>query len=70
MKNLFFSRPDLDSLSPQNIRENCRRAFAAGSAIGIPKIIEPTDMDMLAGDVVVGAYNRNRIRNLNRFEKI
>lgn len=43
-------RPDLiefDSLSPHDVRGNCKKAFDAGEALGIPRVIEPTDMDVL-----------------------
>ncbi|XP_018320428.1 EH domain-binding protein 1 [Agrilus planipennis] len=44
-------RPDLidfDSLSPHDVKGNCKKAFDAGDAIGIPRVIEPSDMNMLA----------------------
>lgn len=39
---------DFDSLSPHNIQDNCKLAFDAAESIGIPKVIEPTDMVILA----------------------
>lgn len=39
---------DFDSLSPHNVKENCKKAFDAGDILGIPRVIEPSDMDMLA----------------------
>ncbi|XP_063245099.1 EH domain-binding protein 1-like isoform X2 [Bacillus rossius redtenbacheri] len=44
-------RPDLiefDSLSSHDIKGNCKKAFDAGEALGIPRVIEPADMDVLA----------------------
>lgn len=40
---------DFNSLSPHNVKENCKKAFDAGDQLGIPRVIEPSDMDMLAG---------------------
>ncbi|XP_014209545.1 EH domain-binding protein 1 isoform X2 [Copidosoma floridanum] len=43
-------RPDLidfDSLLPHDVKGNCKRAFDAGEALGIPRVIEPADMDIL-----------------------
>ncbi|PNF35624.1 hypothetical protein B7P43_G01880 [Cryptotermes secundus] len=43
-------RPDLvefDSLSPHDVKGNCKKAFDAGEALGIPRVIEPADMDVL-----------------------
>lgn len=42
---------DLDSLSPHDVKGNCRKAFDAGDILGIPRVIEPSDMDMLAGTI-------------------
>ncbi|XP_076263621.1 EH domain-binding protein 1-like isoform X1 [Rhynchophorus ferrugineus] len=39
---------DFDSLSPHDIKLNCKTAFEAGEQLGIPKVIEPSDMHMLA----------------------
>ncbi|XP_043258765.1 EH domain-binding protein 1 isoform X3 [Colletes gigas] len=43
-------RPDLidiDSLLPHDVKGNCKKAFDAGEALGIPRVIEPADMDIL-----------------------
>ncbi|KAL0273514.1 UNVERIFIED_CONTAM: hypothetical protein PYX00_006151 [Menopon gallinae] len=43
-------RPDLidyDSLLPHDIKGNCKKAFDAGEALGISKVIEPAAMDVL-----------------------
>ncbi|XP_065161389.1 EH domain-binding protein 1 isoform X1 [Atheta coriaria] len=48
---LHHFRPDLidfDSLSSHNVRGNCKSAFDAAESLGIPRVIEPSDMDMLA----------------------
>uniref|UniRef100_A0A6P7FFG3 EH domain-binding protein 1 n=1 Tax=Diabrotica virgifera virgifera TaxID=50390 RepID=A0A6P7FFG3_DIAVI len=42
--------PDLiefNSLSPHDVKGNCKKAFDAGDRLGIPRVIEPTDMHML-----------------------
>ncbi|KAK5640350.1 hypothetical protein RI129_011161 [Pyrocoelia pectoralis] len=39
---------DFDSLSPHEVRANCKKAFDAADTLGIPRVIEPSDMDMLA----------------------
>jgi len=47
---LHHFRPDLvefDSLSPHDVKGNCKKAFDAGEALGIPRVIEPADMDVL-----------------------
>nr|CAD7392439.1 unnamed protein product [Timema cristinae] len=44
-------RPDLvefESLSPHDVKGNCKKAFDAGEALGISRVIEPADMDVLA----------------------
>lgn len=44
-------RPDLldfESLSPHDIKGNNKIAFDAGEALGISRVIEPADMDLLA----------------------
>lgn len=44
-------RPDLidmNSLMPSDIVGNCKKAFDAGEKLGIPKVIEPSDMSLLA----------------------
>ncbi|XP_071574006.1 EH domain-binding protein 1 isoform X4 [Temnothorax nylanderi] len=43
-------RPDLmdvDSLLPHDVKGNCKKAFDAGETLGIPRVIEPADMDIL-----------------------
>ncbi|KAI4483929.1 hypothetical protein M0802_013189 [Mischocyttarus mexicanus] len=43
-------RPDLidiESLLPHDVKGNCKRAFDAGEVLGIPRVIEPADMDIL-----------------------
>ncbi|KAH1004093.1 EH domain-binding protein 1 isoform X3 [Dendroctonus ponderosae] len=39
---------NFDSLSPHDIKANCKIAFDAGDKLGIPRVIEPSDMHMLA----------------------
>ncbi|VEN63236.1 unnamed protein product [Callosobruchus maculatus] len=39
---------DFDSLSPHDVKGNCKVAFEAGDKLGIPRVIEPSDMHMLA----------------------
>lgn len=39
---------DFDSLSPHDIKANCKIAFDAGDKLGISRVIEPSDMHMLA----------------------
>lgn len=44
-------RPDLIDMStfiPSDIIGNCKKAFDAGEKLGIPKVIEPSDMSLLA----------------------
>uniref|UniRef100_T1EII1 Calponin-homology (CH) domain-containing protein n=1 Tax=Helobdella robusta TaxID=6412 RepID=T1EII1_HELRO len=44
-------RPDLinfDSLSPLDIKSNCKLAFDTAADLGIPKVLEPSDMVLLA----------------------
>ncbi|GBN78997.1 EH domain-binding protein 1 [Araneus ventricosus] len=44
-------RPDLinfESLSPHNIKDNCKKAFDAAESLGIPKVMEHSDMVILA----------------------
>uniref|UniRef100_A0A0A9WJL4 EH domain-binding protein 1 n=1 Tax=Lygus hesperus TaxID=30085 RepID=A0A0A9WJL4_LYGHE len=44
-------RPDLiefDGLTPHDVRGNCKKAFDAGEALGISRVIDPKDMDVLA----------------------
>ncbi|XP_017772923.1 PREDICTED: EH domain-binding protein 1 isoform X2 [Nicrophorus vespilloides] len=39
---------DIDSLNAHDVRGNCKKAFDAGDVLGIARVIEPSDMDMLA----------------------
>lgn len=44
-------RPDLidmNTLLPSDIIGNCKKAFEAGEKLGIPRVIEPSDMSLLA----------------------
>lgn len=44
-------RPDLidfDTLPSQDVRGNCKKAFDAGEQLGISRVIDPADMDVLA----------------------
>lgn len=50
---------DFNSLSPHNVKENCKKAFDAGDQLGIPRVIEPSDMDMLAGNKTVFSCNKS-----------
>lgn len=52
-KNDGFGFSDFNSLSPHNVKENCKKAFDAGDQLGIPRVIEPSDMDMLAGNICI-----------------
>lgn len=38
---------DLGSLSALDVKGNCKKAFDAGEILGIPRVIEPADMDIL-----------------------
>lgn len=38
---------ETDNLSAQNVRHNCKIAFDAGEVLGIPRVIDPADMDVL-----------------------
>lgn len=44
---IIFSS-EFESLLPHDIRGNCKKAFDAGEALGIPRVIEPADMAVLA----------------------
>uniref|UniRef100_A0A1Q3F311 Putative ca2+-binding actin-bundling protein n=1 Tax=Culex tarsalis TaxID=7177 RepID=A0A1Q3F311_CULTA len=46
--HFYPSLIDLSKLSPGNVIENCRTAFDAAEKLGIPRVIEPRDMNMLA----------------------
>uniref|UniRef100_A0A182QAA7 EH domain-binding protein 1 n=1 Tax=Anopheles farauti TaxID=69004 RepID=A0A182QAA7_9DIPT len=39
---------DMTKLTPGNVIENCRTAFDAAEKLGIPRVIEPRDMHLLA----------------------
>ncbi|CAL8110865.1 unnamed protein product [Orchesella dallaii] len=39
---------DFNKLSPHDIRGNCKTAFDAAESLGIPRVIEPSDMMLLA----------------------
>ncbi|KAL3285011.1 hypothetical protein HHI36_019139 [Cryptolaemus montrouzieri] len=39
---------NLESLTPHDVKGNCKKAFDAGDKLGIPRVIEPSDMHMLA----------------------
>lgn len=38
----------MSSLDPHDVMANCRKAFDAAESLGIPKVIEPRDMNVLA----------------------
>lgn len=38
---------DVDTLLPHDVKGNCKKAFDAGEGLGIPRVIEPADMDIL-----------------------
>ncbi|XP_053687557.1 EH domain-binding protein 1 [Sabethes cyaneus] len=46
--HFYPSLIDMTNLSPGNVIENCRTAFDAAEKLGIPRVIEPRDMNMLA----------------------
>ncbi|XP_021710215.1 EH domain-binding protein 1 isoform X7 [Aedes aegypti] len=46
--HFYPSLIDMSKLSPGNVIENCRTAFDAAEKLGIPRVIEPRDMNMLA----------------------
>uniref|UniRef100_A0A336LVB5 CSON000969 protein n=1 Tax=Culicoides sonorensis TaxID=179676 RepID=A0A336LVB5_CULSO len=39
---------DMSSLDPHDVMGNCRKAFDVAESLGIPKVIEPRDMNVLA----------------------
>lgn len=51
-----FCCSDFGSLSTHDVKGNCKKAFDAGDILGIPRVIEPSDMDMLAGLCAVTAF--------------
>lgn len=38
---------DIDSLSPHDIKGNCKKAFDAAASLGVPLLIDPADMVLL-----------------------
>lgn len=44
----FCSCSDMKTLSPHDVVGNCRIAFDAAECLGIPRLIEPSDMSLLA----------------------
>lgn len=46
-KRIFFNR-DMSKLTPHDVVGNCRIAFDAAESLGIPRVIEPRDMSLLA----------------------
>lgn len=38
----------MEELDPHDVIANCRKAFEAAEGLGIPKVIEPRDMNLLA----------------------
>lgn len=44
---IFYCR-DFDTLPSQDVRGNCKKAFDAGEQLGISRVIDPADMDVLA----------------------
>ena len=47
IKAVLYVYREFDSLSPHDVKGNCKKAFDAGEALGIPRVIEPADMDVL-----------------------
>jgi hypothetical protein len=45
---LFYNYSELNNLVPSDIVGNCKKAFEAGEKLGIPRVIEPSDMSLLA----------------------
>lgn len=43
---VFFR--EFDDLTQHDVKGNCKKAFDAGEALGISRVIEPSDMDVLA----------------------
>lgn len=41
----FFS--DMEKLEPKDVIGNCRTAFDTAEKLGIPRVIEPNDMNLL-----------------------
>lgn len=38
---------EFNTLKAHDIRENCKKAFDVGEKLGIPRLIEPSDMEIL-----------------------
>lgn len=38
----------MSDLDPHDVMGNCRKAFEVAESLGIPKVIEPRDMNVLA----------------------
>lgn len=38
---------DMSSLTPHDVKNNCRVAFEAAESLGIPRVVEPSDMHCL-----------------------
>lgn len=49
MLNKMHCSREFDTLTPHDIKGNCKKAFDAGDKLGISRVIEPSDMHMLAG---------------------
>lgn len=49
----LYCYSDFESLSTHDIKGNCKKAFDAGEKLGIPRVIDPSDMHMLAGKFFV-----------------
>lgn len=45
---MFAFYSDMSKLSPHEVVANCRTAFDAAEKLGIPRVIEPRDMSLLA----------------------
>jgi len=39
---------DMSNMVPSDIVGNCKKAFETGEKLGIPRVIEPADMSLLA----------------------
>lgn len=44
----FIYYRDMSKLTPHDVVGNCRIAFDAAESLGIPRVIEPRDMSLLA----------------------
>ncbi|CAG0915626.1 unnamed protein product [Notodromas monacha] len=45
---LAWSNPDFEDLRAEDIKGNCKKAFDAAESLGIPRVIEPSDMVFLS----------------------